>query len=85
MLSYYYYYYYLILCGIIVPQTYTMRSTTLDYTGAYISSDGPIAVYSGHECADVPVGVGFCNHIVVGVPPVASLGTTFYGKNLQAK
>ena len=62
-----------------------MRSTTLDYTGAYISSDGPIAVYSGHECADVPVGVGFCNHIVVGVPPIASLGTTFYGKNLQAK
>ena len=58
-------------------QTYSMRSKTVDYTGTQIVADKPISVYAGHECADVPVGVGYCNQLSVGVPPVNSLGTTF--------
>ena len=58
-------------------QTYHMRSTLIDYTGTYIRSDRPIAVYGGHECAQIPAHVGYCDHIVAAMPPVGSLGTAF--------
>ena len=58
-------------------QTYHMRSTSEDYTGTYIRSSRPIAVYGGHECALVPTDTNFCDHIVAAIPPVGSLGSTF--------
>ena len=58
-------------------QTYHMRSTSEDYTGTYIRSSRPIAVYGGHECAQVPEIRSYCDHIVAAIPPVGSLGSSF--------
>jgi len=48
-----------------------------DLTGTRIQSSKPIAVFSGHQCADVPMRVPFCNYIVEQVPPVTSWGKHF--------
>ena len=39
-------------------ETYSSRSSTDDLTGTYITSDQPIAVFAGHECASVPYDTG---------------------------
>ena len=57
-------------------QTYTIIST-LDLTGTYVKSNKPIGMYSGVNCANVPVSVRACDHLAVAVPPVASLGSEF--------
>ena len=56
---------------------YTGASSTFDYTGVYISSTKPIAVYSAMACAEIPVGVRDCDHIIEQVPPVSEWGQTF--------
>ena len=48
-----------------------------DLTGTRIQSSKPVAVFSGHQCADVPMQVPFCNYIVEQVPPVSSWGKHF--------
>lgn len=48
-----------------------------DLTGTIISSNKPIAVFSGHQCAQVPVGKTACDHLVEQVPPSTSWGYTF--------
>lgn len=48
-----------------------------DLTGSRIQASKPIAVFSGHQCADVPMRVPFCNYIVEQVPPVTSWGKHF--------
>lgn len=45
-----------------------------DMTGYYINATKPIQVLCGHECAQVPVGMPFCDHMVEQIPPVAQLG-----------
>lgn len=48
-----------------------------DLSGALVTADRPIGVFGGHECADVPVDVGFCDHLEEMLPPVAALGTRY--------
>lgn len=48
-----------------------------DMTGTRVQSSKPVAVFSGHQCADVPIKVPFCNYIVEQVPPVNSWGMHF--------
>ena len=48
-----------------------------DLTGTKIESDKPLSVFSGHECADVPVGTKFCDHLVEQVPPTLTWGRSF--------
>ena len=48
-----------------------------DLTGTRVQASKPIAVFSGHQCADVPMRVPFCNYIVEQVPPVTSWGKHF--------
>lgn len=52
-------------------------STPSDLTGTIISSNKPLAVFSGHQCAQVPVGRTACDHLVEQVPPSTSWGYTF--------
>ena len=64
---------------------YQAGSSDFDYTGVYVASSHPIAVFSGHACANVPVDMGYCDHIVEQVPPVTQWGTlfimaSFYGR-----
>ena len=57
-------------------QTFLFHST-LDLTGSKVTSNKPIAFFSGHECADVPVGVAACDHLVEQLPPTITWGRQF--------
>ena len=54
-------------------QTFMFHST-LDLTGSKVVSNKPISFFSGHECADVPVGVAACDHLVEQLPPTITWG-----------
>lgn len=60
-------------------QSYQFAAITngVDLTGSIISSNHPIAVFSGHTCANVPVGSAACDHMVEQIPPVSALGQSF--------
>jgi hypothetical protein len=52
-------------------------SGTADLTGSIITASVPVAVMSGVDCANVPVGVVACDHIVEMMPPVTTWGKSF--------
>ncbi len=52
-------------------------SSAPDLSGTEISSSKPIAVFSGHYCANVTAAIGFCDQIVEQVPPIESWGVEF--------
>lgn len=62
-------------------QTYQLRNTDAapaDLSGTIVSSDKPIAVFGGHQCANVPDGSTFaCDHLVEQLPPLATWGKSF--------
>ena len=57
---------------------FQVKKKAWDFTGTYVKSDKPIAVFSGVDCGHVPfTGVKYkekCDHMSVGVPPVGKLG-----------
>ena len=65
-------------------QTFMFHST-LDLTGSTVVSNKPIAFFSGHECAEVPVGVEACDHLVEQLPPSLTWGRQFYVASSQGK
>ncbi|WP_051786042.1 IgGFc-binding protein [Endozoicomonas numazuensis] len=48
-----------------------------DLTGTLIKSSTPVAVFSGAECAYVPVTKSACDHLVEMLPPVSTWGKSF--------
>ncbi len=54
------------------------KNSTCDLTGSKITSNKNIAVFSGHQCAYVPINVMACNHLVEQMPPINSWGKHFY-------
>ena len=61
-------------------QTYLLRSTDAppaDLTGTTLISNNPIAVFGGHQCANIPQGATACDHLVEQLPPVSTWGTSF--------
>ena len=48
-----------------------------DLTGTRIASDKRVAVFSGHECANIPLGVNFCDHIEQQLFPVHAWGSHY--------
>ncbi|MGE5480380.1 MAG: IgGFc-binding protein [Chloroflexota bacterium] len=52
-----------------------------DLTGSYIKANKKIAVFSGHQCAYVPVSnppIIACNHLAEQMPPIPSWGKHFF-------
>ena len=45
-------------------ETYKYAGGNLDLTGSSVSADKPVAVFGGHECAQVPVGVSYCDNLI---------------------
>ena len=41
-----------------------------DLSGTAITSNKPLALFSGATCANVPVGIGACDHLFTQLPPV---------------
>ena len=52
--------------------------TVLDLTGTRFVTNKPIALLSGHECADVPINVPFCDYIIEQLPPTLTWGRFFF-------
>lgn len=53
------------------------NNNNADLTGTSISANAPVAVFSGHECGNVPPGVSFCDHMVEQLTPIETWGTAF--------
>ncbi len=49
----------------------------VDLTGTEVKADKPVAVFGGNRCANVPVGVPYCDHLVEEVPPTSTWGKSF--------
>lgn len=61
-------------------QTYQLRNTLsapADLSGSIIESNQPIAVFGGHQCANIPQGSVACDHIVEQLPPTSTWGQSF--------
>ena len=62
-------------------QTYQLRNTNdapADLTGTLIASSVPVAVFGGHQCADIPSSnVFFCDYVVEQLFPAALWGTNY--------
>ena len=61
-----------------------------DLTGTRVLSSQAIAVFGGHECANVPLGTNYCDHIEQQLLPVENLdklyaGDAFAPRNLNQK
>ncbi len=50
-------------------------TSDFDLTGTIVSSNQPLAVFSGHACAFV--GQGACDHLVEQMPPIESLSQDY--------
>ena len=57
-------------------QTLLVLSTS-DLSGTKITSNKPLTVLSGNECANVPLSGSGCEPFAVQVPPIATWGNTF--------
>jgi len=51
-----------------------MNPAYADMTGTLVTSDKPIAVFSGHRCTDLPSGTGYCDYLVEQLPDVSLWG-----------
>ncbi len=61
-----------------------------DLTGTRILADQKINVFGGHECANIPLGTNYCDHVEQQLFPVQAWGThyiadAFYPRNANQK
>ena len=49
-----------------------------DLTGTKILTDKPVSLFSGHACAELPLGGGDCDYMVEQSLPTTLWGTTYY-------
>ncbi len=59
---------------------YQLRALTAqtDLSGTTVTSDKPISLYGGHQCANIPDQNFFaCDHIVEQMPPTSTWGRSF--------
>ena len=66
-------------------ETYLIASDTDDLTGTRITSSKPLSVFSGSDCANVPQGIEFCDHLVEQVPPTVTWGSKFLVASLEGR
>ena len=51
---------------------------TDDLSGTVLRASRPIAVFSGHECGNIPKGYSTCDYLVEQFPPGLTFGHTFF-------
>ena len=62
-----------------------MISHVDDLTGTILQASNPIAVFSGHECAEIPIDMTACDYVVEQMPPTTTFGYTFFLVPLAAR
>ena len=65
-------------------QTY-LYTARKDLTGMRVVSDKPISFFSGHQCNNIPAGVGFCDLILEQLPNTALWGKHFLSASLYGR
>jgi uncharacterized repeat protein (TIGR01451 family) len=69
-------------------QTYQLRNTDAapaDLSGSIVTADKPIAVFGGHQCANIPAGSEACDHIVEEMTPTVTWGKSFVTEPLATR
>ncbi|HTN05160.1 T9SS type A sorting domain-containing protein [Agriterribacter sp.] len=69
-------------------QTYLLRNTDAapqDLSGTLITSNKPIAVFGGMQCANIPMGYVACDHIIEQLPPATAWGKNFISVPLKTR
>lgn len=56
-----------------------------DLTGTLVTSNHPIAFFSGHICAQVPPQINFCDQLLEEEAPIPSWGRQFYVGRFEGK
>ena len=49
-----------------------------DLSGTKVVTDRPVSVFSGHQCANVPWNVVYCDHLIEQMLPTALWGDVYY-------
>ncbi len=57
-------------------QTYEIGDAN-DMTGTLVVSNKPIGVFGSNQCANIPPGYSYCDHIVEMLPPTTTWGRKF--------
>ena len=60
-------------------------SSSYDLTGTIISSNKPLSVFVGHECAQIPTNSIACDYLVEQIPPDTTWGTLFFTAPLDLR
>ena len=58
-------------------ETYKYSGGSTNLTGSFVSSNKAVAVFGGHECAQVPVGTTFCDNLVEQMISTNNLSKTY--------
>lgn len=58
-------------------QTYKYAGGTTNLTGSSVVASAPVAVFGGHECAQVPVGIVACDTLLEQMIPTDKLSKTY--------
>lgn len=67
-------------------ETYQLQNpANADMTGTLVTADKPIAMFSGHRCADVPTGMGYCDYLVEQILDVSLWGKTFHTSTFSGR
>ena len=66
-------------------QTYFLKNQLNDLSGSIITSDKPVAVFGGNDCANIPVNYSACDHLVEQLPPTSSWGKNFVTVPLKTR
>jgi hypothetical protein len=56
-----------------------------DLSGSTITSNEPVAVFAGNNCADVPADVGYCNTLAEEMTPTDTWGSDFLTEPLATR
>ena len=54
-------------------------------TGTLVTADKPVAVFSGHRCANVPSSTGYCDYLVEQLPDVTRWGKTHHTSRFSGR
>ncbi len=58
-------------------ETYKYAGGSTDLTGSFVSASQNVAVFSGHNCAQVPVGTTFCDTLLEQAIPTSKLSKEY--------